>query len=400
MEQSFLGKLKRVKWTDLLHVFKFLFAILPALILKKRRPDLWLLCDTQKEARDNAYWLFRYIKENEPKQDAVFAIAQDSPDYERVKGLGEIVPYGSFKHWIYYLAASKNISSQKMGKPNAAICYVLEVYGILKNTRIFLQHGVITADLSFLYYEHTKMRMFVTSTKAEWEYVDQHYHYPKGYVQKLGLCRFDALHNMQVKSNQILIMPTWRMYIRNELTSDQEQKRMQQFMETAYYKAWNNLLTDTRFLDLLEKKNLEVVFYPHREMERFLAAFSVSSNRVRIASWPQDDVQTLLKESAMLVTDFSSVAMDFAYMKKPLVYYQFDQKQFRQGHHQIGYFDFERDGFGPVLTQAREVVDYLTKRAEKHFSNEDCYLARHAEYFDLWDTDNCKRNYEAIKAIK
>ena len=82
-----------------------------------------------------------------------------------------MIQYGSFRHWIYYLAASKNISSQKMGKPNAAICYVLEVYGILRNKRAFLQHGIITADLSFLYYPHTKMSLFVTSTYDEWKYV-------------------------------------------------------------------------------------------------------------------------------------------------------------------------------------------------------------------------------------
>lgn len=48
-----------------------------------------------------------------------------------------------------------------MGKPNAAICYVLEVYGILRNKRAFLQHGIITADLSFLYYPHTKMSLLL-----------------------------------------------------------------------------------------------------------------------------------------------------------------------------------------------------------------------------------------------
>ena len=98
--------------------------------------------------------------------------------------------------WLH----QKSISSQKMGKPNAAICYVLEVYGILRNKRAFLQHGIITADLSFLYYPHTKMSLFVTSTYDEWKYVNDRYGYPEGYVQELGLCRFDQLHDMKVKN--------------------------------------------------------------------------------------------------------------------------------------------------------------------------------------------------------
>lgn len=399
MEQSFFEKLKRVKWSDLVHIFKFLLAIVPAMILRLFRKDLWVLCDTKNEARDNAYWLFRYITEQVPGQDVCFAIDRKSPDYERVKDLGEVVQFGSLKHWIYYLAASKNVSSQKMGKPNAAICYVLEVYGILKNKRAFLQHGIITADLSFLYYEHTKMRLFVTSTQAEWQYVNDTYHYPKGYVQKLGLCRFDRLHEGEKNPKQILFMPTWRMYIRNNLTDDREEKRTEQFMQTTYYRYWENLLTHRGLCELLEEKDLHVVFYPHREMERFLSCFHVQSDRIRIASWPKDDVQQLLMESAFLVTDFSSVAMDFAYMKKPLLYYQFDNEEFRKNHHGVGYFDFEKEGFGPVVMTPDEVVNILGEAAESEFSNPKKYVDRHAQYFDLWDDQNCKRNYEAIKAL-
>lgn len=396
MEQSFWEKLKRVKWKDLIHIFKFLLAFPIAFFYKKKRRELWLLCDTENEARDNAYWLFRYIREQHPKQDVVYAIHKASPDYERVKNLGEIVEYGSLKHWIYYLAAAKNVSSQKMGKPNAAICYVLEVYGIIKNKRAFLQHGIITADLSFLYYEHTKMSLFVTSTHDEWKYVEEHYHYPKGYVKELGLCRFDQLHSYNVKKNQILFMPTWRMYIRNELLAENKMRREEKFKQTDYFKYWDGLLENRDFIDFIERNDLQVVFYPHREMQPFLHCFHVEHPNIRIASWPKDDVQELLKESAYLVTDFSSVAMDFAYMKKPLLYYQFDNEKFRASHHAAGYFDFKTEGFGPVCVTPKEVVAELKTSFIEEFVNQEKYLERHGVYFDLWDTENCRRNYEAI----
>lgn len=396
MEQSFWGKLKRVKLTDLLHIFKFLFALPFAFFYKKKHPNLWLLCDTADEARDNAYWLFRYLREYHKEENAVYAIHRKSPDYARVAPYGRVVEFGSFRHWIYYLAAAKNVSSQKMGKPNAAICYVLEVYGILKNKRAFLQHGIITADLSFLYYEHTKMSLFVTSTKDEWEYVNNHYHYPAGAVQELGLCRFDRLHDFTVKKNQILLMPTWRMYIRNELMNEPGKKQDEQFMETDYYKYWDGILKQKEFLDLIEKNKLQVVFYPHREMHPFLHCFHVKHPNIRVASWPEDDVQELLKESAFLVTDYSSVAMDFAYMKKPLLYYQFDNEKFRSSHHAPGYLDFKNEGFGPVCETPEQVVETLCESYAHGFANEKKYLDRHAAYFDLWDADNCSRNYEAI----
>lgn len=398
MEQTFLEKLKRVKPGDLLHIIKFILAFPIAMVYRFFRRDLWLLCDTENECRDNGFWLYKYLREN-TSEDAVYAINRKSPDYARVKDLGPVIQYGSFRHWIYYLAASKNISSQKMGKPNAAICYVLEVYGILRNKRAFLQHGIITADLSFLYYPHTKMSLFVTSTYDEWKYVNDRYGYPEGCVQELGLCRFDHLHDMKVKENQILIMPTWRMYIRNEISASDHELEAQKFMETDYYRYWDALLKDERMIRYIEENDLQIIFYPHREMHRFLKYFHVDHPNITVASWPEYDVQTLLKESAVLVTDFSSVAMDFAYMKKPLVYYQFDNEKFRKSHHQIGYFDFRKDGFGPVCVTEQEVTDWLIRLHGQGFANEAIYLERHGKYFDLWDTKNCERNYKAIKEM-
>ncbi|VUX40207.1 CDP-glycerol glycerophosphotransferase family protein [Blautia luti] len=398
MEQTFLEKLKRVKPGDLLHIIKFILAFPIAMVYRFFRRDLWLLCDTENECRDNGFWLYKYLREN-TSEDAVYAINRKSPDYARVKDLGPVIQYGSFRHWIYYLAASKNISSQKMGKPNAAICYVLEVYGILRNKRAFLQHGIITADLSFLYYPHTKMSLFVTSTYDEWKYVNDRYGYPEGCVQELGLCRFDHLHDMKVKKNQILIMPTWRMYIRNEISASDHELEAQKFMETDYYRYWDALLKDERMIRYIEENDLQIIFYPHREMHRFLKYFHVDHPKITVASWPEYDVQTLLKESAVLVTDFSSVAMDFAYMKKPLVYYQFDNEKFRKSHHQIGYFDFRKDGFGPVCVTEQEVTDWLIRLHGQGFANEAIYLERHGKYFDLWDTKNCERNYKAIKEM-
>ncbi len=397
MEQSFFQKLRRVKLADLLSVFKLMIAVIPALIMKLWRKDLWLLCDSRYEAGDNAYHLFKYLREEQPQVDAVFALDKTSMQYEKVKALGKVVQYGSIKHWIYYLVADKNVSSQKMGKPNAAICYVLEVYGILKNKRAFLQHGIITADLTFLHYPHTKMKLFVTSTKDECEYVDKVYEYPKGAVQELGLCRFDALHKYDANPKQLLIMPTWRMYIRNEISGNEESLAAE-FMNTDYYKFWNGLLEDKDFIDFIEEENIDVIFYPHREMKAFLHCFNFKSKNIKLLSYKECEVQTVLKESALLVTDYSSVSMDFAYMKKPLVYYQFDYEQFRSGHHPEGYFSFKDDGFGPVCETWEDVIRSVKNAFHKEngFVNEDKYLSRHERYFDLYDSDNCKRNYEAI----
>ena len=195
MHETFFQKLQRVKLRDIGHIFLFMLAFPVSLIYRLFRRDLWLICDNEMEARDNGYRLFQYICENHPETDAVYAISRRSPDRERVCSIGKTVGYGSFRHWILYLSARYNISSQKGGKPNAAVCYFLEVNRILRNRRIFLQHGVIHNDNEFLHYSETMMKMFVVSTQKEYEFVCEKFGYPQGAVKKLGLCRFDYLHD-------------------------------------------------------------------------------------------------------------------------------------------------------------------------------------------------------------
>ncbi len=399
MEETFFQKLQRVRIGDIGHIFLFLFSLPVALVYRLFRKNLWLVCDNKNEARDNGYWLYKYIREKYPEQDIVYAINKKSRDFLRVKDLGKTVNYGSYLHWILYLTAKKNISSQKGGKPNAAVCYFLEVNGILKNTRVFLQHGVIKDDMPWLYYENTKMKMFVCSTFREWKFVSETYHYPDGYVRELGLCRFDGLHDFEVKPKQILLMPTWRSWIATPTSASYEIEDVSEFENTEYFRAWNEFLNSGRLADILEKNDMKLVFYPHRDMQMFLDKFGINSDRIITAKFPEYDVQELLKESAYLITDFSSIAMDFAYMKKRLMYYQFDYEDFRKGQYGEGYFSYENDGFGKVCYTLETALDEIEKAVRENFVNEEIYLKRHDKFFDLFDTNNCERNYRAIKEL-
>ena len=51
-------------------------------------------------------------------------------------------------------------------------------------------------------------------------------------------------------------------------------------------------------------------------MQNNLQEFQTSSDNIILADWKNYDIQELLKESAFLITDYSSVFMDFAYMRK------------------------------------------------------------------------------------
>lgn len=398
MKQSFFEKLREVRIKDLFHMILFIFALPLSWFYRRIRPHMWLLCENGNEARDNAYWLFRYIEEEHPQQDAVYAIHKKSTDYKKVRNMGEVIEFGSFRHWIYYLAAEKNISTQKNGKPNAAVCYLLEVYGIRKNARIFLQHGVIINDLEFLHYKNAKMSMFMCSTQREYDFIKEKFGYSDDSLRLTGLCRFDNLHYAITDFKLILIMPTWRGWISPPSDIDKmNRKRREEFVKTQYYREWQGLLEDENLIHYIEENNYRIIFYPHREMQKFGTVFCSKSHHIKIADEKGYDVQKLLMKAALLVTDYSSVSMDFAYMKKPQIYFQFDVEKFRREHYAEGYFSYVEDGFGPVCQKREEVLTQIEHYGNQHFTNDAEYRQRQDGFFALNDSNNCKRNYEAIR---
>ena len=124
-----------VKVGDIFSFFFYVFAVPFSWIIRKKYGPFWLVCERKNEARDNGYCFFKYIKNNHPEVKAYYAITKKSQDYTKVADIDKksIINFGSFKHWVYYLAADINISSQKEGKPNAAVCHFLEIYGLRKN---------------------------------------------------------------------------------------------------------------------------------------------------------------------------------------------------------------------------------------------------------------------------
>lgn len=394
---SFLRKFKYVKFRDILHIFLFLLALPIALVNKCRRKDLWLVCDNGKEAADNGFVFFKYVCEHHPEQDCVFAVCKNSPDLEKCEAAGKTVNYGSFKHWVLYLTARVNISSQKGGKPNYAVCNLLEVYGLWKNNRVFLQHGVILTDIEFLYYKNTKMSLFTTSCTREYEYIRDNYGYPEGAVKLLGLPRFDLLHDTVVDKKQILIMPTWREWLGNSSLTKNFKKNIEQFKCTEYFQQYSALLNDKTLYDICSQKGCHIMFYLHRDAQRFAECFKTENPYITVCTYPEYKVDELLKSSAFLITDYSSIQTDFAYMKKPMCYFQFDYERFSKEHYHKAYFDYEKDGFGPAFIAVSEVAEYLAAAAENSFENPKKYYDRDTAFFDLYDTENCKRNFDAIK---
>ena len=126
----------------------------------------------------------------------------------------------------------------------------------------------------------------------------------------------------------------------------------------------------------------------------------LASEVVTIAGRDCNDVQTLLKESSLLVTDYSSVFFDFAYMHKPVIYAQFDMAEYREKHYKEGMFVYERDGFGPVCGDLQSTVIEVEKELERNCLLDELYMKRVSDFFIPYDNHNCERVYNAILKLE
>ena len=244
------------------------------------------------------------------------------------------------------------------------------------------------------------MRLFICGAKPEFEYIKNNFGYPEDNIKYLGFCRYDNLHNADVKKNRIVIMPTWREWLVRKTKHSYELDPVDKFINTEYFRKWSSFISSQKLKEIAEKYNLEIIFYPHRNMQTYISDFHSDCDHIHIANWRDWDLQDLLKTSAIMITDYSSVFFDFVYMKKPVIFYQFDIDKFRKEQYQQGYFDYFNNSFGKAYLNPEDVINKLEELIGMKGVNSEEFLNEHKKTFLLYDEQNCYRTYLVIKKLE
>jgi len=394
---NFTSRLKFIKFSDILQIVPMLIGAIGALFLRLKHRNIWLVCERKSDARDNGYWFFKYMREQHPEIETIYAIDEKSPDYQKVASLGTIIQFGSLTHWIYYWAAKKNISSQKEGKPNAALCMLLEVFLGFRQNRVYLKHGITKDYQQWVFKNISRFNLIICGAKREYDYMLANFGYNEKEFALTGLSRFDNLLTPHEVKRQILVMPTQREWLRVISSDTLKFEGSYEFTDSEYFKTWSSFVHSKDLSELLDKHNIDLIFYLHASMQKYADRFKADNNHIKIGYAKDYDVQQLLMESAMLITDYSSIYFDFAYMQKPLIYYQFDYEKYRKGQYQQGYFSYQEDGFGKVVMNEKELMDKIGSILVHDLKDEDLYLERSKSFFVFHDNNNCERIFQAIQ---
>ena len=371
-----------------------------------KRP-IWLISDRIAFAGDNGEALFEYLMAHPDAREGIrpiFVLSKDSPDWERLKEVGPTVAAGSVLHKILFLAADKVISS-------SADADVTNPFGdgdfpyrsLFNFDFVFLQHGVTKDDQTqWLNQANKNISLFVTAAQREHDsIVEGNYGYTADKVLLTGFPRHDKLlRRAMIEKPQrlVAVMPTWRKNLeiaRDPITGLSLSNPA--FEASEYFQFWNGLLNHPRLLEALRDHDYRLRFAIHpqstHEGSKFKAPAPVEI--VFHCDYPQT-----FCEASLLVTDYSSVAFDFALLRKPLVYAHFDYDTFFSGHlYSKGYFDYKLDGFGPVCPNLETTVDAII-----HFLENDCridfmYREREDIFFGVQPENRCQAVTDAIKKL-
>ena len=162
------------------------------------------------------------------------------------------------------------------------------------------------------------------------------------------------------------------------------------------YKFYNKLINDKRLHDILKKKGYKILFCLHPSLNSQLVDFKENEfvNVSCLANYSK-----VIKESKFLITDYSSVAVDFAYLKKPILYTQFDKDNFSDIHRFYrdgSHFDYEKCGFGEVVYDYESTINKIIDMINSDFKIKKIYDKRINEYFEYFDNNNSKRVFDSI----
>lgn len=315
---------------------------------KKWRPVLMYEKESEK-FEESASIFFRYIKER-GHGNVFFIISKEGLGRYNVPKYLE--PYllikGTFKHYLYFSLCKIFIGTEAPAHAiDLRVVHPFAVFKLWLNRMefVFLQHGVMymvslasetrkTFRRGKLYPIKTKI---VVSSELEAEHFIKDGNYLPNDLYITGLPKFDnPEHN--ANADTIVVMPTWRPWEYNLISSDT-------YQESGYYKMLRSIV-DAIPKELLDK----LIILPHPLFEK--ALISSDLQKYMMVGKPYEKI---LQNCNVLITDYSSISFDAFNRGCNVIFWWADKEDCMEkykGHLMLT----DELAFGPVVYSEQELT--------------------------------------------
>lgn len=370
---ALLTRLRRVAW---------------ALWLVRPWARVWLVGETGGRADDNGYHFFAWVRAHHPRRRVYFVTDAGSEGHARVAPLGQVVVRGSRRHVWLALVASRYLYTHGVGELLAG-----RADWVVKRSRgrrVFLQHGVTAMKNVTRHYGRRPAQglasdVVIACSPLERRIFVEDYLYAPHQVAVTGFARFDALLADPPEPDRLLlVMPTWRDWLRS---ADDP-------TTTDYVRQWHDVLDHPHLRRQLEERGTRVVLVLHPNASIVADQLVAEGVEVRVAG--TFDLQELLRRATVLLTDYSSVAWDAAFLRRPVGFFQFDQARMLVGA-RGPHIDLETQLPGPVLRSADETASWVAAALESGAGMAPQMVDRADRFLQHRDTGACGRIYDVVR---
>lgn len=361
------------------------------------KKDIWLTYDKIYKSGDCGEYLYRYmLKKN---KYMYYILSPKAKFYNKIKEETQnVISYGSVKCKLLCLHSKKIFVSDSISAFYCSLSgYMTTITRGLLNYQVnCIQHGLTMQDIA-----HRQNRLFdnienyfVASEYERKNLLKPEYGYSDDQIKMTGIPRFDGLKDKPSKT--ILLAPTWRVDVASNTSKDRVRVHNNNFKNTNYFKIFNSIINNKDLIELLKKYDYKMIFLIHPTLISNKDDYD-TNEYVKIYSSADVNYEDILTTARLMITDYSGVQYDFAYMNKPLIYFHTEALPPSYGD---GMMDYKNMGFGPVISTEEELVKTIKKAFDNKFVNDSKYEKRVKSFFKYLDYKNCERIYNVVKGDK
>ena len=393
----------------------------PLFFLKKK--PIWFIAD-RPYGIDNGYWFYLYCKEREKAWDAdgyddieYIYLCKDRDDviYKRLEWeehADSVVTYYSWRHIWTFLHADVLIYAYDTAPFYMNNQWLVFKYLLTPTAKhVFLSHGVTRGYVDAVAYKNTHFDAYCAIGDREKDIIENKLE------QKNVVVTWYPRHDMLVDSIRardttwssgafdfsgsfgsmlwttwpILFMPAWRF----ELSFGGEDA----FVASEYYARIQSFLSSPALHRLLESADQKLIWLPHQYLREYLHCFDMSDwddRYIVLNHGPEKrSISELFQEWSLLITDNSWAHFDFAYMKKPVIHYDF----YPYHYEDIRLEEGNIGALGEWIKTEDALIDRLRWYMEHAYRMPDMYQDRVDEFFAYQDGLCRERVYELVKEL-
>ncbi|MFV0343468.1 MAG: CDP-glycerol glycerophosphotransferase family protein [Anaerocolumna sp.] len=358
---------------------------------------IWITYDKLYKGGDCGEYFFKYVAKQKDGIIPKYLINPSYPDAKRLQEEGcNPIFINTKKHFLYFMNASVIATTHA----NLPIYSGFGVDGfnyfkdLFKADIVCIQHGLAVQymphNLNRIY---DNLKAFYIAATSEFDNLSKDIY---GFdntdlLVPTGIPRFDGLIGDDKKV--ILIIPTWRSYLAMPPQVGEARAYAPHFKESVYFYIYNSLINDSQLVACANKYGYRIKYVLHPTISAQSEDFDITNDCIEVLSPLQINYEEVLTQSSLMVTDYSGVQFDFAYQRKPVVYYHTTKLP---AHYDEGGFNYGTQAFGELCENHEDIVKVLCEYMENSCRMNSRYKQRVDEFFYYDDLNSCKRIYDDL----